>query len=111
MDLAEGRAEQELPTTMAQWARILELAYIIQACSTDIGLSWRKFKVRAKKQLSAEKVLQQCNFFATFAVSTKSWIYEKDFFYMSMAAFGGSIGTNEDGQGDGLERVECGQGG
>ena len=38
-------------------------------------------------------------------------INEKDFFYMSMAAFGGSIGTDEDGQGDGLERVECGQGG
>ena len=33
-------------------------AYTIQASSTDIGLSWRKFKVRAKK-LPAE---QYCNY-------------------------------------------------
>ena len=33
-------------------------AYIIQAGSTDIGLSWQKFKVRAKR-LPAE---QYCNY-------------------------------------------------
>ena len=33
-------------------------AYVIQAGSTDIGMSWRKFKVRAK-QLSPERY---CNY-------------------------------------------------
>ena len=65
-----------------------------------------------KKITLGGKILQLCNFFATFAASTKSWIYEKEFYDdVDAAGLFDGIGTNEDGQGDGLERVECGQGG